>query len=97
MGWNSWNHFATQVTQQNVKDAADALVTSGMRDAGYIYVNIDDAWEGERDATGVLHANAKFPDMKALGEYLHSRGLKFGIYSSPGPQTCAKIRRLPRS
>jgi alpha-galactosidase len=89
MGWNSWNHFAGKVTQQDVKDAADALVKSGMRDAGYVYVNIDDTWEGERDETGVLHANSKFPDMKALGDYIHARGLKFGIYSSPGPKTCA--------
>ena len=91
MGWNSWNHFAGKVTEQDVKGAADALVSSGMKDAGYVYVNIDDTWEGERDATGVLHTNAKFPDMKALGDYIHSRGLKFGIYSSPGPRTCARF------
>jgi alpha-galactosidase len=89
MGWNSWNHFAKTVTQQDVMDTADALVKSGMRDAGYIYVNIDDTWEGQRDALGVLHPNARFPDMKALGDYIHARGLKFGIYSSPGPTTCA--------
>ena len=59
-----------------------------MKDAGYIYVNIDDTWEGERDASGVLHTNAKFPDMKALADYVHSKGLKIGIYSSPGPKTC---------
>src|SRR3984957_14452710 len=91
MGWNSWNHFARKVTEQDVKNAADALVASGMRDAGYIYVNIDDTWEGKRDASGMLHANEKFPDMKGLGDYLHVRGLKFGIYSSPGPQTCARF------
>jgi len=90
MGWNSWNHFAGRVTEQDVKDAADALVSSGMRDAGYVYVNIDDTWEGKRDAQGVLHTNDKFPDMKALGDYIHARGLKFGIYSSPGPTTCAR-------
>jgi len=90
MGWNSWNHFAGKVTQQDVMDAADAMVKSGMRNAGYVYVNIDDTWEGERDAQGVLHTNSKFPDMKALGEYIHARGLKFGIYSSPGATTCAK-------
>ena len=60
-----------------------------MKDAGYIYVNIDDTWEGERDASGVLHTNSKFPDMKALADYVHSKGLKLGIYSSPGPKTCA--------
>jgi alpha-galactosidase len=91
MGWNSWNHFDTHVTEQDVKDAADALVSSGMRDAGYIYVNIDDTWEGKRDANGVLAANSKFPDMKALGDYIHARGLKFGIYSSPGTMTCARF------
>jgi alpha-galactosidase len=91
MGWNSWNHFARRVTEQDVKNAADALVSSGMRDAGYIYVNIDDTWEGKRDATGMLHANDKFPDMKGLGDYLHARGLKFGIYSSPGTITCARF------
>jgi len=91
MGWNSWNHFAGKVTQQDVMDAADALVKTGMRDAGYVYVNIDDTWEGERDAQGVLHTNSKFPDMKALGDYIHSKGLKFGIYSGPGPKTCANF------
>src|ERR1700686_89992 len=74
MGWNSWNHFAEKVTDADVRAAADALVSSGMRDAGYIYVNIDDAWQGERDAQGVLHPNSKFPDMKALGDYVHSKG-----------------------
>jgi alpha-galactosidase len=91
MGWNSWNHFARRVTEQDVEDAADAMVKSGMRDAGYIYVNVDDTWEGKRDANGVLSSNSKFPDMKALGDYIHARGLKFGIYSSPGPQTCARF------
>lgn len=88
MGWNSWNHFATKVTDADVRATADILVSSGMRDAGYIYVNIDDAWQGERDARGVLHANSKFPDMKALAAYVHSKGLKIGIYSGPGPKTC---------
>jgi alpha-galactosidase len=68
---------------------ADAMVSSGMKDAGYVYVNIDDTWEGQRDAKGVLQANEKFPDMKALADYVHSKGLKIGIYSSPGPKTCA--------
>src|ERR1700726_2317631 len=89
MGWNSWNHFAEKVDDADVRATADALVASGMRDAGYIYVNIDDTWEGQRDASGIIHANSKFPDMKALGDYVHSKGLKFGIYSSPGPKTCA--------
>ena len=89
MGWNSWNHFAGKVTDADVRAAADALVSSGMRDAGYIYVNIDDTWQGKRDAHGVLEPNSKFPDMKALADYVHSKGLKLGIYSSPGPYTCA--------
>jgi alpha-galactosidase len=90
MGWNSWNHFATRVTDADVRATADILVSSGMRDAGYVYVNIDDSWEGDRDAQGVLHTNSKFPDMKALADYVHSKGLKIGIYSSPGPQTCGR-------
>jgi alpha-galactosidase len=91
MGWNSWNYFAGRVTDKDIRDSADQIVASGMRDAGYIYVNIDDTWEGERDASGVLHSNAKFPDMKALADYVHSKGLKLGIYSSPGPKTCARF------
>jgi alpha-galactosidase len=90
MGWNSWNFFHANVTDQDVRHAADQLVATGMKDAGYIYVNIDDTWQGDRDANGVLHANSKFPDMKALADYVHSKGLKLGIYSSPGPQTCAR-------
>ncbi len=91
MGWNSWNFFHRNVTDQDVRNAADQLVATGMKDAGYVYVNIDDTWEGERDANGVLHSNSKFPDMKALADYVHSKGLKLGIYSSPGPQTCARF------
>ncbi len=88
MGWNSWNHFAERVTDADVRSAADMMVSTGMRDAGYVYVNVDDTWQGERDAQGVLHPNKRFPDMKALGDYIHSKGLKFGIYSSPGTKTC---------
>ncbi len=89
LGWNSWNHFANRVTEKDVRDAADAMVSSGLIDHGWTYVNIDDCWQGERDAAGNIHGNAKFPDMKALADYVHARGLKFGIYSSPGPKTCA--------
>jgi alpha-galactosidase len=89
MGWNSWNFFAEKVTEQDIKNAADQMVATGMRDAGYVYINIDDTWEGERDATGVLHTNEKFPDMKGLADYVHARGLKLGIYSGPGTKTCA--------
>ena len=88
MGWNSWNLFAEKIDDQTVRTMADAMVSSGMRDAGYIYVNIDDTWEGVRDAQGNLQANHKFPEMKALADYVHSKGLKLGIYSSPGPRTC---------
>ncbi len=90
MGWNSWNHFHCQVSDQVIRQSADAIASNGMKAAGYIYVNIDDCWQGQRDAQGVIHPNDRFPDMKALGDYIHSKGLKFGIYSSPGPKTCAK-------
>ena len=89
MGWNSWNKFAGKIDDKTVREIADAMVTSGMKDAGYIYVNIDDTWEGQRDAQGNITSNTKFPDMKALTEYVHSKGLKIGLYSSPGPKTCA--------
>ncbi len=89
MGWNSWNKFAGKVDDKTIRDMADAMVSSGMKDAGYIYVNIDDTWEGQRDAQGNITSNTKFPDMKALTEYVHSKGLKIGLYSSPGPKTCA--------
>jgi alpha-galactosidase len=89
MGWNSWNKFAGRIDDKAVREIADAMVASGMRDAGYVYVNIDDTWEGERAADGSLQTNAKFPDMKALADYVHSKGLKIGIYSGPGYKTCA--------
>ncbi|MDW5267437.1 MULTISPECIES: glycoside hydrolase family 27 protein [Acidobacteriaceae] len=89
MGWNSWNLFQSTIDDKTVREIADAMVTSGMRDAGYVYVNIDDTWQGVRDAQGNLQPNKKFPDMKALADYVHSKGLKLGIYSSPGPRTCA--------
>jgi alpha-galactosidase len=89
MGWNSWNHFACKVTEADVRSAVDAIVSTGMKSAGYIYVNIDDCWQGKRDEQGVIHPNEKFPDMKGLSDYVHAKGLKLGIYSSPGPKTCA--------
>lgn len=90
MGWNSWNHYGCQIDQALIEKTADALVSSGLRDAGYVYVNIDDCWQGERDAHGDIQPDAKrFPGgMKALGDYLHQRGLKFGIYSDAGEKTC---------
>ncbi|HUI54574.1 MAG TPA: glycoside hydrolase family 27 protein [Bryobacteraceae bacterium] len=104
MGWNSWNKFHRFVDDKSVREIADAMVSSGMRDAGYIYVNIDDTWEAgrdkdgnalppdrfpPRDKNGNILTNEKFPDMKALADYVHSKGLKLGIYSGPGPRTCA--------
>ena len=89
MGWNSWNKFASRVDDEVVRAIADAMASNGMKEAGYTYINIDDTWEGQRDAHGNIMSNKKFPDMKALADYVHSKGLKLGIYSSPGPNTCA--------
>jgi alpha-galactosidase len=89
MGWNSWNKFADKIDDKTVREIADAMVASGMKDAGYVYINIDDTWEGDRDAQGNIRPNGKFPDLKALADYVHGKGLKLGIYSSPGPKTCA--------
>jgi alpha-galactosidase len=89
MGWNSWNHYACEVTDSVMRAQADAMAANGMKAAGYEYVNIDDCWEGNRDAKGYLHPNEHFPDMKALADYVHGKGFKLGIYSSPGPRTCA--------
>lgn len=89
MGWNSWNVWAGAVDDSKIRAAADAMVESGLAAHGYQYINIDDCWQGERDANGNIQPNAKFPDMKALADYVHGKGLKFGIYSSPGPKTCA--------
>ena len=85
MGWNSWNHFAGKVDDAVIRAQADAMVRSGMRSAGYVYVNIDDTWEGERDWHGVIHPNAKFPDMKALADYVHAQGLKLAQYLASAP------------
>jgi alpha-galactosidase len=89
MGWSTWNHYAHAISDKLIREQADAMVASGMKDAGYVYVHIDGGWEGQRDANGVLHPLPTFPDMKALGDYIHSKGLKFGLYSGPGPVTCA--------
>jgi len=100
MGWNSWYVWEGHVTDKIMRAAADAMVSSGMINHGYQYVNIDDCWAvkpgatdptlgGEpRDAQGKVNANQRFPDMKALADYIHSKGLKAGIYTSPGPTTC---------
>lgn len=101
MGWNSWYIHYHRISDKDMRAAADAMIASGMADFGYTYVNIDDCWarrpgkkdggeaEPTRDANGRIRPNDRFPDMKALADYIHSRGLKAGIYTSPGPKTCA--------
>jgi alpha-galactosidase len=101
MGWNSWYVWENHVTDKIMRDAASAMAGTGMKDHGYSYVNIDDCWSvkpgsndptllgEERDAQGKINSNKRFPDMKALTDYIHSLGLKAGIYTSPGPRTCA--------
>jgi alpha-galactosidase len=88
LGWNSWNVWGGAVTDAHIRAAADGMVRTGLIGQGYTYINIDDAWEGPRNAEGEITSNEKFPDMKALADYVHSKGLKIGIYSSPGPRTC---------
>ncbi|GAA3695630.1 ricin-type beta-trefoil lectin domain protein [Gordonia hankookensis] len=95
MGWNSWNTFGCNITEQIVRAQADALVSSGLRDAGYRYVVVDDCWAADqRAADGSLQADpARFPSgMAALGTYLHERGLQFGIYSGASEQTCTQFQ-----
>ena len=101
MGWNSWYIWENNVTDKIMRDAADAMVSSGMINHGYMYVNIDDCWAikpgakdpslgGEpRDAQGKVRSNSRFPDMKGLTDHIHAKGLKAGIYTSPGTTTCA--------
>ena len=91
MGWNSWNKFACNVSDELIRGMADALVKSGMKDAGYQYVVIDDCWQVSRDGAGNIVADAqRFPHgIKGLADYIHSTGLKFGIYSDAGSKTCA--------
>jgi alpha-galactosidase len=91
MGWNSWNRYGCQIDQALIEKTADAMVSSGLRDAGYVYVNIDDCWQGARDRHGDIQPDStRFPaGMKALGDYLHRRGLRFGIYTDAGDKTCA--------
>jgi alpha-galactosidase len=90
MGWNSWNHFACNVSDSLIRQTADSMVASGMRDAGYRYVVIDDCWQVSRDAKGTIVADpVRFPHgIKALADYVHGRGLKFGIYTDAGTKTC---------
>ena len=91
MGWNSWNVFGKNINEEVIRQTADAIVSTGLKDAGFEYVVIDDLWHGGRDsATGMLYADsAKFPSgIKKLADYIHSKGLKFGIYSDAGTKTC---------
>jgi len=89
MGWNDCFKYAcSEISDRIMRANTDALVSSGMKAAGYEYVNLDGCWQGKRDAKGFLHPNERFPDMKALADYVHSKGLKFGLYSSPGPKDC---------
>lgn len=90
MGWNSWNKFGCNVTEELIRETADAMVASGMKEAGYVYINIDDCWHGQRDSLGFMHPDSvRFPSgMKALADYVHSKGLKLGIYSDAGWETC---------
>jgi len=92
MGWNSWNTFQDKIDDQLIRDTAETMIANGMRDAGYVYIVIDDCWEAkERDAAGNLVPDPlKFPHgLKALGDYLHSKGFKFGIHNCAGTRTCA--------
>lgn len=90
MGWNSWNTFACNIDEALIRQTADMMISSGMKDAGYEYVNIDDCWHGQRDSLGFIHPDpTRFPSgIKALADYVHSKGLKIGIYSDAGWQTC---------
>ena len=92
MGWNSWNKFGCNVSEKLIREMADAVVSTGLRDAGYQYVVIDDCWQVERDAEGnIVPDPQRFPSgMKALADYVHSKGLKFGLYSDAGTLTCQK-------
>jgi len=95
MGWNSWYIHYDRVSDQHMRAAADAMIRTGMADFGYSYVNIDDCWmkkrgdQPYRDDDGAVLPNKKFPDMKALADYIHGKGLRAGLYISPGPWTCA--------
>ena len=92
MGWNSWNKFGCNINEKLIKEIADAMVTSGMKGAGYEYIVIDDCWQIKRDSNGnIIPDPERFPSgIKALADYVHSKGLKFGIYSDAGTKTCQR-------
>lgn len=89
MGWNSWNCFGPRIDAGKIRSAADAMVKSGLIDHGWTYINMDDKWEGVRSPEGKIQGSENFPDMKGMADYIHGLGLKVGLYSSPGPYTCA--------
>src|SRR3569833_2203956 len=91
MGWNSWNKFGCKVDEGMIRGMADAMVSSGMKDAGYTYIVIDDCWLVSRDADGNIVPDPEHfaSGIKALADYVHSKGLKFGLYSDAGTKTCA--------
>ena len=89
MGWASRQRLGTMIDDESIKEAADALDETGLKALGYTYIEVDDGWQGARDAHGMLHGGEKFPDMKALGDYIHSKGLIFGLMTSVAPQSCA--------
>ncbi|MGA9406100.1 MAG: glycoside hydrolase family 27 protein [Bacteroidota bacterium] len=93
MGWNSWNKFGTNVDEKMIREIANAMVSSGMKEAGYQYIVIDDFWHGGRDSLGFIYPDPqRFPSgMKALADYIHLKGLKFGIYSCAGDKTCGGL------
>ena len=93
MGWSTWNKFQGNISEDIIKGIADAMVESGLKDAGYTYINIDDCWHGQRDGNGFIQADpVKFPNgMKAVADYVHMKGLKLGIYSDAGTGTCANM------
>ncbi|MCX6252835.1 MAG: glycoside hydrolase family 27 protein [Bacteroidetes bacterium] len=88
LGWNSWNCWGLSVSDKKVRQSAENMMSSGLADHGWTYINIDDGWEDKHDKDGTILPNYKFPNMKGLCDYIHSRGLKIGIYSSPGTKTC---------
>ncbi len=91
MGWNTWNKYGCDINQKVIKDNADQIIKLGLDKVGYVYVNIDDCWmlKDRNDKGRIQHDEAKFPGgMKPVGDYLHTKGLKFGLYSSAGTQTC---------
>lgn len=90
MGWNSWNHFGCNINQTIIEETADAFVSTGLKTFGYEYVNVDDCWAKSRDSLSIIQPdNTTFPDFQGMIDYVHSKGLKFGLYSDAGNKTCA--------